>query len=101
MNRVVKSDVGFVIEYLPEPQPIFPLLQKHGNVSDEEMFRVYNMGIGFCVILPEQEVEAAIDIACKHKVDAFRLGYAVKDPKKQVFIRPKRLRGQGKKYHKI
>ena len=96
----VKSDVGFVIEYLPEPQPIFPLLQKLGGVSDEEMFRVYNMGIGFCVILPEQEAEEAIEIATRHKVDAFRLGYAVKDPKKQVFLRPKRLKGEGKKFYK-
>jgi len=100
LNRVVNSDVGFVIEYLPEPQPIFPLLQKLGNVSDAEMFRVFNMGIGFCVILPEKEAEAAIEIAAKHKVDVFRLGYAVKDPKKQVFIRPKRLRGEGKKFYK-
>lgn len=99
LNRV-KSDVGFVIEYLPEPPTIFPLLQKLGNVTDEEMFRVYNMGIGFCVILPEHEAEAVIEIARKHKVDAFRLGYAVKDPKKQVFIRPKRLKGEEKKFYK-
>ena len=35
----VKSDVGFVIEYLPEAPPIFTLLQKRGNVTDEEMFK--------------------------------------------------------------
>ncbi len=74
----------------------FPLLQKYGNVTDAEMFRVFNMGIGFCVILPGQEAEAAIEIASSHKMDAFRLGYAVKDTKKQVFIRPKRLRREGK-----
>jgi phosphoribosylformylglycinamidine cyclo-ligase len=96
----VKSDTGFVIEYLPEPQPIFPILQKLGNVSDEEMFRVYNMGIGFCVILPEEEVEATIEIAEKHKVDAFRLGHVVKDPEKKVNIKPKRLCGRGKRFHK-
>ncbi len=100
LNRVVSSDAGFVIEYLPEPPAIFTLLQKYGNVTDEEMFRVFNMGIGFCVILPGDEAEAAIEIASSHNVDAFRLGYAVKDPKKQVFIRPKRLRGEGKKFYK-
>ncbi len=99
LNRV-KSDAGFVIEYLPEPQPIFPLLQKLGNVNDEEMFRVFNMGIGFCVILPEEEAEDAIKIAEKHKVDAFRLGYVVKDPEKKINVKPKRLCGRGKQFYK-
>jgi len=33
------------------PHPIFPFLQHHGGVSDEEMRRVFNMGIGYCVIV--------------------------------------------------
>ena len=98
LNRV-KANVGFVLEYLPEAQPIFPLLQKLGNVPDEEMFLVFNMGIGFCVILPEQEAEAAIDIARKHKVDAFRLGYVIKGEKK-VIIKPKKLMGQKNQFYK-
>jgi len=96
----VKSDVGFVIEYLPEAPPIFTLLQKRGNVTDEEMFRVYNMGIGFCVILPEQEAEVAIEIAGRHKVDAFRLGYVVKDPDKKVIIKPAKLYGQNGQFYR-
>jgi phosphoribosylformylglycinamidine cyclo-ligase len=99
LNRV-KSNVGFVIEHLPEAQPIFTLLQKRGNVSDEEMFRVYNMGVGFCVILPEQEAEVAIEIAKRHKVNAFRLGYAVKDPDKKVIIKPMKLCGLKNQFYK-
>jgi phosphoribosylformylglycinamidine cyclo-ligase len=33
------------------PHPVFPFLQKHGDVSDEEMARVFNMGIGYCLIV--------------------------------------------------
>jgi len=33
----------------PEP-PIFGLMQRLGNVSDQEMFRTFNMGIGMVVI---------------------------------------------------
>lgn len=99
LNRV-KSDVGFVIDYLPEPQPIFPLIQKLGNISDAEMFRVYNMGIGFCVILPEEEAKNAIEIAEKYKVGAFRLGYVAKDPEKKVIIKPKRLLGRENQFYK-
>jgi phosphoribosylformylglycinamidine cyclo-ligase len=34
-----------------EVPEIFHLLQEHGEVSTEEMFRVFNMGIGMCVIV--------------------------------------------------
>ncbi len=99
LNRV-KSDVGFVIDHLPEPPPIFSLLQKRGNVIDEEMYRVYNMGIGFCVILPEQEAEAAIEIAMRHNVDAFRIGYVVKKHPKKVNLKQKRLCGHKSQFYK-
>ncbi|MBX3402874.1 MAG: phosphoribosylformylglycinamidine cyclo-ligase [Phycisphaeraceae bacterium] len=31
--------------------PVFSFLQKHGDVDTEEMYRVFNMGIGYCVIV--------------------------------------------------
>lgn len=34
-----------------DPLPIFKFLQYHGGISDDEMRRVFNMGIGFCVIV--------------------------------------------------
>ena len=34
-----------------EPHPVFPFLQELGGVDDEEMARVFNMGIGYCVIV--------------------------------------------------
>jgi phosphoribosylformylglycinamidine cyclo-ligase len=34
-----------------EVPEIFHLLQAHGSVSTEEMFRVFNMGIGLCLIV--------------------------------------------------
>ncbi len=37
--------------------PIFPYMQKIGNVSEEEMYRVFNMSIGLVVIVPPSEKE--------------------------------------------
>jgi len=51
----VASDTGYVIEWLPEPQPIFGLIQRAGDVPDEEMFRVFNMGIGFCIVAAPED----------------------------------------------
>jgi phosphoribosylformylglycinamidine cyclo-ligase len=51
----VTSSTGYVLDGLPEPQPIFQLIQHHGQVSDEEMFFTYNMGIGFCVVVVPED----------------------------------------------
>ncbi len=42
--------------------PIFQLIQKLGQVAEEEMFRVFNMGVGYCIICdPAQSVGILAD----------------------------------------
>jgi phosphoribosylformylglycinamidine cyclo-ligase len=67
--RQSENKIGVHLDNLPKPQPIFKLIQEKGNISDKEMYKTFNMGIGFCVIAPESE-EKAIKDACKkqHKV---------------------------------
>ncbi len=43
----------------PEP-PIFALIQRHGHVDDEEMFRVFNMGLGMILVLDPESAERAL-----------------------------------------
>lgn len=38
--------------------PVFPWMQKIGNIPDEEMFRVFNMGIGMVLVVAEYYAEA-------------------------------------------
>jgi phosphoribosylformylglycinamidine cyclo-ligase len=52
---------GFEINDPLEPQPIFGFLQKLGDVDDIEMYRTFNMGMGFVVVVPEEEAS----LACK------------------------------------
>ncbi|KPK62409.1 MAG: hypothetical protein AMS21_07610 [Gemmatimonas sp. SG8_38_2] len=56
----VKSAVGFELDALPEPQPIFSLIQEAGNVELAEMYRVFNMGIGFCIVTTADAAEGAL-----------------------------------------
>jgi phosphoribosylformylglycinamidine cyclo-ligase len=42
-----------------EPQPIFAQLAEWGDISDEDMFSTYNMGVGMVLIIPPAELEAA------------------------------------------
>src|SRR5205823_3653980 len=43
--------VGFDIERWPAPPPIFGLVQRLGQIADEEMYRTFNMGIGFALVV--------------------------------------------------
>ncbi len=100
LARIPKR-VGYVIENLPEPQPIFKLIQDIGGVSDSEMFQTYNMGIGFCVVLDPADVSLAQSIAGKRGIASQPIGHTVEDEEKRVYIAPKSLIGHHKSFHRI
>jgi phosphoribosylformylglycinamidine cyclo-ligase len=56
------SGLGFEITDLLEPQPIFRFLQEQGGVDETEMYRTFNMGMGFVVVLDEREAKEACQI---------------------------------------
>jgi phosphoribosylformylglycinamidine cyclo-ligase len=51
-----RSGVGFMLDKLPKPQPIFRQIQSKGGISDREMYRTFNMGIGFIIICPKRSL---------------------------------------------
>jgi phosphoribosylformylglycinamidine cyclo-ligase len=96
----VQAKVGYVLEWLPEPQPIFRLLQEIGDVSDEEMFCVYNMGTGFCLVVAAPHAGRALEALGRLGLEAFRLGHAVADPDRKVHLVPKGLVGEGSRFRR-
>mgnify|MGYP001114271805 FL=1 len=56
------SNLGFEISEPLEPQPVFRFLQEQGGVDDEEMYRTFNMGMGFLIALDESEAKQACRI---------------------------------------
>ncbi len=94
----VAADVGFEIDRLIEPHPIFALIQRHAEVDDSEMFEVFNMGIGFCYVVDPADAEPTLAILKQHGRVAQRIGYAVADPDKIVRIPARGLAGQHKRF---
>jgi len=94
----IDAEIGFVLDNLPPPPPIFELIEQRGGISRAEMFEVYNMGIGFCVVLPERDVEAALAILARHGRRAQVIGHAVADPEKRVHLPQHALIGGGKRF---
>ncbi len=54
--------------------PVFTLLKKMGKVSEEEMYRVFNMGIGLVVVTPSDQAEALMKQAGELGDCAYRIG---------------------------
>ncbi len=42
--------------------PVFQVLQQAGNIDREEMFRVFNMGIGLVALVSVEKVETVLDL---------------------------------------
>ena len=58
----------------PRP-PIFAWLQQAGGVADQEMFRVFNCGIGMVVVVAEPEAERALTSLHAAGETAYRIGH--------------------------
>jgi len=86
--------VGFDIEQWPEPPPIFGLLQRLGEIPDAEMYRAFNMGIGFALVVRE---EGAAEVCRRLERLGLRvhvLGRATEDPERSLVLRPVGLIGR-------
>jgi phosphoribosylformylglycinamidine cyclo-ligase len=76
------AEVGYEIDDpLPVP-PVFELIRERGGVSDEEMHDVFNMGCGFCVVVPADQEAATLGLLRAHYPAAKRVGSAVEGEKR-------------------
>lgn len=97
----IDAPIGWRIERLPQSPPIFGLIQRGGRVREEEMCRVFNLGIGFFVAVPEMEAEAVISIAARHGTEAWRIARAVEDRGHRVFLDEKGLVSREKEFYRV
>ena len=97
----VRTPTGFLLHALPEPEPVFDLIRRAGPVADDEMHRVFNMGIGFGVVVPGSEADAVRRIASEHGFDSLVLGHASSAHAGRVLLEPRGLVGEGDHFRPI
>jgi phosphoribosylformylglycinamidine cyclo-ligase len=77
--RVVPDGLGLQLDansiVLP---PVFDWLMREGKVAREEMWRTFNCGVGFTVLLPRDAVSAATELLAKHGLKSWVIGEVVK-----------------------
>jgi phosphoribosylformylglycinamidine cyclo-ligase len=76
LNNLLRlaAPVGYEIDDpLPVP-PIFGLIAELGEVSDDEMYEVFNMGCGFVCVVAERDADDALEALRGHYADAKPIG---------------------------
>jgi phosphoribosylformylglycinamidine cyclo-ligase len=54
------KEMKYVIDNPLKPQKIFRFIQEIGNVDEDEMYRTFNMGMGFALIMTEDQAEELV-----------------------------------------
>jgi len=89
------SGIGFRFNIF-KPQPIFSLIQKTASelgysITDEEMFKTFNMGWGFGIIVNKADGDKALDILEQNSVNPEQIG-SVTNKEKVVEIEHQKKR---------
>lgn len=74
------SKYGFLLDHPPRPNPIFQVIQNAGAISDEEMYRTFNMGVGLCLVCSKAEADKVLSISRQCGTKAEIIGKIVKGP---------------------
>jgi phosphoribosylformylglycinamidine cyclo-ligase len=75
LNRVLPRNCDAVVERRSWEQPrIFTEIQRLGQVDPDEMAKVFNLGIGMILVVPEDEAFKVIDVLRSHGHKASAIG---------------------------
>ncbi len=78
LSRILPQSCQAVIEKDAwERPPIFSLVQKAGRISEEEMLRVFNCGIGYVLVVKPEDADEILGLLRGMDQKAYRIGEVV------------------------
>ena len=57
--------------------PIFKLIQQKGSIPEIEMFNIFNMGTGMCIVVSKDDADQAVEVLNKHGERAKIIGQII------------------------
>lgn len=85
LTKILPKGLCFSVDKNSWPKPrIFQLIQDKGRVSEHEMYRTFNMGIGFALVVSPDKTALTQAVLRRHKVGSFVIGRVVRDSKKKI-----------------
>ncbi len=77
LGASIKSDSWEIL-------PVFKWLQKQGNISDSEMLRTFNCGIGMIAVVEKSSCQRAIDLLIKHREKPTIIGQIIRSGNERI-----------------
>jgi len=69
LPRCIPDTVTVSVDYDSWPMPdLFSKIMLAGEIPPEEMKNVFNLGIGYCVVVPEEAVKDTQDVISQHQL---------------------------------
>jgi phosphoribosylformylglycinamidine cyclo-ligase len=76
ISRCIPDGLEAKVDYTSWERPkIFQKVKELGDVTEEEMRKVFNMGIGYCLVVPE---EVSTDVQLRihgHGLESWEIGH--------------------------
>ncbi len=83
--RVLPEGLGLRLKRAWTRSPLFDLIARLGAVSDDEMRRAFNMGVGFVIVVAEEQAARAFEALRAAGVLPFEMGRVVRVPVDRPF----------------
>jgi phosphoribosylformylglycinamidine cyclo-ligase len=82
-----EAELSYVVERIPEPNPVFHLLTETAGMTAREAYSTFNMGIGYAFYVAAKDQERAFALLRARGHAASIAGYIEKGPKR-VLLKP-------------
>ncbi len=89
----LEADVGYRIDAPLEPPPVFPLIAHRSGTGAAELHEVFNMGCGFCCVVPAEQAPLALELLAVRHPGSAVIG-EVTDAAGLVEVPPRGLEGR-------
>ena len=74
IERVIPEGLKAVLNYNWKIPEIFNTIQSLGKIDKDEMFKVFNMGIGMAVIVHRNDIPLITKLSENNNIDLIRIG---------------------------
>jgi len=85
-----KGEFTYVIEKMFEPLEIFGAIQKYAELSEEEMYGTYNMGMDYALFVTPEDVTKTLEIIKTNNFEGIDAGY-IEQGERKVILKPKNI----------
>jgi phosphoribosylformylglycinamidine cyclo-ligase len=72
----LEAPVGYRVDSPLPRGPLFELLAERSGASDAELFEVFNMGCGFCCVVPSEQADATVELLSRRHSGTAVIGRA-------------------------